>query len=299
MKTTVGNPEVFANELKEALMKQLDPNLYSIFIDKMPKRNQVKTGICVRKGNFGAVFYAEDILRDLEENPRPVEMVAREIAQSAIQIPTFNRQEIEDFMEWGNVQDKIELRLVNSDRNKMLLASSPHREFFDLSLIYYITVKETAAARVDNNMFQHWGVTEEDLFIAGCKAMRKKHPVEVKSLAAVLQGIDPCFEVEPPENAVPLYLLGSSSGSFLSSAVLYSNAVEELAIKCQTDIYILPSSVHELLLVPASSETDEAFLLQTVWTINRTQVAEADFLSDNIYLYRHESGKFDIIRQPE
>ena len=52
MKTTVRDTEAFANIFKEELMKQLDPDIYSIIIDKMPKNNQVKTGVCIRKGNF-------------------------------------------------------------------------------------------------------------------------------------------------------------------------------------------------------------------------------------------------------
>ena len=299
MKTTSRDTEAFANIFKEELMKQLDPDIYSIIIDKMPKNNQVKTGICIRKGNLGAVFYAEDILEDLKENPRPVEMVAKEIAQSAIQIPTFNQRALESLMDWANVQDNIEFRLVNTDRNKELLASCPHRDFFDLSLVYYISVSGTGAARVGNAMMQQWGIIEEELFIAGCKAMRKNHPVRARSMASVMQEIDPCFAIEPPEDAVPLYVLGDSSESFLSSAIVYSDAVEELAMKYQEDICIIPSSVHELLLVPECGEVDEMSLLRMVWTVNRTQVSEADFLSDNIYVYRHESGKYDIIRQPE
>ena len=301
MKTTFRDTEEFANMLKEELTRQLDSDIYSIFIDKMPKNNQVKTGVCIRKENFGAVVYAEDILKDLKENPRPVEMVAREVIQCVIQnLQCAAPRALEHLLDWANVQDNIEFRLVNTDRNKELLASCPHRDFFDLSLIYYIALAGDGAARVGNAMMQHWGITEEDLFIAGCKAMRINHPVGARPMASVLQEIDPCFDSEPPEDAAPLYVLGESSpGSFLSSAILYSNAVEELAMKHRTDIYILPSSVHELLLLPANGEMDEMFLLQMVWSINRTQVSEEDFLSDNIYVFHHESGMFDIIRQPE
>ena len=300
MKTTVRDTEAFANILKEELMKQLDPDIYSIIIEKMPKNNQVKTGICVRRGNCGAVLYAEDILEDLEENPRPVEMIAQEIAQNMVQnLPAVTPQEIEELMKWENVQNSIELRLVNTDRNKVLLASSPHRDFFDLSLVYYVAVNSRASARVQNHLMQNWGVSEEELFNAGCKTMREKHPVRVRTIVSAMQNMIPCFAIEPPEDAVPLYMLGDSSEPFLSSAIVYSDAVKELAVKCQTDIYIIPSSVHELLLMPKCSGVDEMSILQMVWIVNRTQVSEEDFLSDNIYVYHYESGEFDIIRQPE
>lgn len=300
MKTTFRDTEEFANMLKEELTRQLDSDIYSIFIDKMPKNNQVKTGVCIRKENFGAVVYAEDILKDLKENPRPVEMVAREVIQCVIQnLQCAAPRALEHLLDWANVQDNIEFRLVNTDRNKELLASCPHRDFFDLSLIYYIALAGDGAARVGNAMMQHWGITEEDLFIAGCKAMRINHPVGARSMVSVIQEVDPGFAIEAPEDAVPLYVLGDSSERFLSSAIVYSDAVEELAMKYKADIYIIPSSVHELLLAPKFGEIDEMFLLQMVWAVNRTQVSEEDFLSDNIYVFRHESGKFDIIRQPE
>ena len=87
---------------------------------------------------------------------------------------------------------------------------------------------------------------------------------------------------------LPMYVLSNQQKLFGAACMLYPGVLKEFAKKLQNDFFILPSSVHEIILVPAEKGTDKDTLREIVTDINRTQVAEDEVLADSVYYYNRD-----------
>jgi hypothetical protein len=92
-----------------------------------------------------------------------------------------------------------------------------------------------------------------------------------------------------------MYVITTRNGINGSALLLYNDIFEILATKLDSDIYILPSSVHELLAVKANMKS-LAELKEMVLSVNETVVSNEDFLSNNVYLYRRSTRKVELCK---
>ena len=99
------------------------------------------------------------------------------------------------------------------------------------------------------------------------------------------------WEQEVGETKMPMYVLTNKQKLYGAACMLYPGVLKGFAEKIGRDFYILPSSVHEVILVPADSNTDQEALCEIVTEINRTQVAEEEILADSVYFYNKKLDK--------
>ena len=92
-----------------------------------------------------------------------------------------------------------------------------------------------------------------------------------------------------------MYVLTNSTGSLGAAALFYPDVKEKAAELMGSDYYILPSSVHEVILVPDNPSIDAKDLCKMVKEANRTVVEEKDILSDNVYHYSREDRRLDKV----
>jgi hypothetical protein len=98
-----------------------------------------------------------------------------------------------------------------------------------------------------------------------------------------------------PEEVGGMYVLTNASGSLGAAALFYPDVKEKAAELLGGDYYILPSSVHEVILVPDSADIKAADLCDMVKQANRTVVDEKDILSDNVYHYSKDDRKLNKV----
>lgn len=203
---------------------------------------------------------------------------------------------------YDNAKGKIRSRLLNTGRNKKLLEDLPHINLADLSVIFYLELSEddggVSSIKVTNSIFNKWGVTMEELL----KVANAQTIWQVKSMAEVLREMmrahgdsdDMLSLLDTPEDAVPMFV--ASNITKLNGAAILANTKElERFSKAhgEESFYILPSSVHECLFLPVDKgETpDVTQLEEMVRSVNKSQVAPEDFLSDNVYFYDAKKKK--------
>ncbi len=183
------------------------------------------------------------------------------------------------FGEYGDAGKNIAMRLINCGRNRELLEEVPHRMVEDMAILYYYTVFSDAegsgAILIRNADLSRWKISEEDFFKdAESNASRLLPPV-IRSVSQML-GL--------PDQEEDLYVLTNTRGVYGSSCLFYPGMFSRILDRFQTDCYILPSSVHEVLILPVDGECDPKALSLIVREINRTEVSEEDYLSDSVYL---------------
>lgn len=194
-------------------------------------------------------------------------------------------------------RNRITFRLVNAASNKSFLEDKPHRLIEDLAVIYYIALdRKTDGALglyITLQLLESMDMTEDDLYRIALKNMKKKPAcfMSLRSALAELLGTDP--PIAPVFPGDSLYLFSNEERHFGAATILDAEAMREVAGKIGR-FYILPSSVHETILLPADCGIDAGVLSEMVKEINQTQVEEHERLSDHVYICDADTGSFSL-----
>lgn len=290
--------------IEEMLVNKVEERVgdgYSVRIRDVGKNNGVSRTAMefTERGDcMGTLVYLDEIFSE-EPSEADVDRIADQIAEIGCQEKPVDQAGVKKFLNWDYARSRLVVRLVNAKWNSESLKGIPHRDFLDLEVTYSLLLNDyeesgMITASVTDQMFRLWGVSEEELYMTALENMRKRLPESCRSIASVIG-------IEEDENEAPLYVLSNSGGAHGAAALLYSDAPRKMAERNDCDVYILPSSVHEVLLLPANNleGRNEAEMLAMVRTINRTQVERQDWLSDNIYRYCRTSGEIAVISQAE
>lgn len=198
---------------------------------------------------------------------------------------------------YENVKPRLICRLINRERNRDLLEEVPHVPYLDLAVVFHVLVDLEADDRIATMLVRRehlkwWHVTEEEVRRAAGENTEKLLPAEFKTLCAVLAqaGME-----EPPVQADPagayrMYVLTNSIQNFGASAILYKDVLKKIGAFLKEDFYVLPSSIHEVIILPESSAPSWRETAMIVKEINETQVMEEEVLSDTPYFYRRSEG---------
>ena len=201
------------------------------------------------------------------------------------------------YSNYDAVKDKIVMAVVNTAKNRELLSQVPHTEREDLSLIYKAVVGTGAdgigSITIRNEHMEQWGVTVDEIHEMAMKNTKEILPVTVQTRTEVMRemfGSDGMPEemAEMMFSDMPLnqqmFIISNKSKVNGAASMFYEDTLSELADKIGTSLYILPSSVHEVIAVSTDMGTPEA-LAGMVREVNGGQVAPEEQLSDHVYKF--------------
>ena len=299
----------------DAFLEQMKTDLQSDFAAKLPgKYSDVKIGIRdveKRQGESyrGISFQNGDSpvqgnlnmenAFHLHESGRPYSDILRDTEQAIMQqmdrMPQFN---LEAMTNYEAMKPKLMTELIPQKGNEDRLADVPHEKIEDLALIYRVDFRETSGGRmstvITNQMLGEFGISQEQLHQDAVENSAITHPASLRSMQEVMasmMGMEP----EPHMPGEPLMLVATTEGAFMGASVIqYPGFMDMAAEKVGGDFFILPSSIHEVLLIPDDGKADFHELAAMVQSINETQVAPADRLSDNVYHYDKTDRVFEL-----
>ncbi|HEX3076319.1 MAG TPA: DUF5688 family protein [Lachnospiraceae bacterium] len=184
-------------------------------------------------------------------------------------------------------------RLVSYDRNKKLLEKVPHMKYLDLAITYHCLVREDeegiGTIRITNEHMENWNVKLTDIHKMAISNTQRLFPHNISSMEEVMKGLL-TLEYNTETAQKRMYILSNQKGINGASCLLYKDVLTGFAKKLESDFYVFPSSIHEVILVLASDLRSSKEYSEMVREINRTQVAEDEVLSDNIYFFSRTSG---------
>ena len=111
----------------------------------------------------------------------------------------------------------------------------------------------------------------------------------------ILAEMMPEAQLEELPDTVPMYVLSNKANVQGASCILYPNLLKDFASAINGNFYILPSSIHECIFLPAESVEDPTTLQSMVKEVNMTQVEECEVLSDSVYFYDQSVGELTIV----
>lgn len=199
----------------------------------------------------------------------------------------------EKLKEYDRIKDKIVYRVIGRAANQELLREVPYKEYQDLAIVYYVALEVDeygiASMLVKNEHLKMWKIREEDLYYHACRNTREIFPCEFMQMKKILEELLGFEEEEGPGEQ--MYILSNEMRNYGAAALLYPDRLRMAGEVIGENYYILPSSVHEVILVAESEAPEKEELEALVKEMNETQVEEEEVLSNQVYYYDRKSGR--------
>lgn len=214
--------------------------------------------------------------------------------------------QVEHIMELDNVKDKIMPIILNAKHNKDMAKIRPSTRMDDLAVFYQIVLERseysTASVAVSNDMTEKWGISTEELHHISIENSEKYNPALLIDIESALFGTPENYlEIEGKTPKSPLLVLSNQKKSYGASVIANPAVLEKVADAVGGDYYVLPSSVHEVLICPKEIVKEMGMtpkeLGKMVREVNQQEVSRDEVLSDHVYSYDKANKMLETVKE--
>ena len=228
---------------------------------------------------------------------RPMDNILEAIRDGLAERMEIPTQILEDY---GSIRDKLLLQVVETKTNQDMLKNIPHKEEQDMSVVYRIILDGDAtgqhSAIITNEFMESLGITAEQLDADARASAREHFPASVRSMNEVLADLMGVPPEMMPKSQSDMYVATCNGGLMGAGCMFYPDFMEEAAKTVGGNFFVLPSSIHEVILVPEGVLSWDK-LQDMVQQINVTEVSAEDKLSDTVYHYDAKEHIFEMADQ--
>ncbi len=312
----------FFFDLSRGLLRELGSGYETRAITNTKNNGILRNGILIRRENEATApaIYLDEYYRDFRTG-KCLSDIIRQVLYTYHGSADESKQQFFQDIDFSPeaMRDKVVLRIVNYERNAALLHTMPHIRIFDLAIVFHFMVyqDEDGIGTVKFTK-EHFGAfsdssdkktpiltTIDELYRLALENTQRLFPVKLSALDDVLEallaqkGAPPipfstsCSDADAARGK--LFVLSNMCGINGSACILYPGILTQLTNYFQSDFYILPSSIHELLLLPISDAFQPEELNDMIREINLTQVPAEEVLSDRAY---HSKDFQQMLRSP-
>lgn len=309
----------FVEQVKEQI-KDFLPEKFAdadVTVNQIVKNNDcILDGLMIKteESNICPTIYLNpyfEQIKDGDELDSVLSMIAATYEEHYID----HDMDVSAVSDYDRIKDKIVCKLINEEANEQFLQDKPHMQIEDLAVVYQILMSQneegTATITISDDLLEKYRITPEELHKQALENMESLQPFSFKSMnetviemfAAELaqeQGMDMEQAMGMAAQMIPdvpdtMYVLTNDTKVNGASEIIRDDVRQEIADKIG-DFFVLPSSIHETLIIPKSAGMDRQELEQMVQEVNQTQVLPEERLSDHVYEYdakEHELFRSD------
>lgn len=261
------------------------------------------TGMAVRPkdSNIAATTNLKAFFEDLGEDfnmDDVMDQIAHGISDQISHMPQFDERVLNDYEQ---MKEKLTLQMIPIAGNEEKLSEIPHRNVEDMAIVYRFemsnSAKEISSILVTDSMLRSYGITAEQLHEDALEAAVQTHPATLRNMTDVMRDLmGDAAALFAPDEPSPMWVASVEGSQNGACAIQYPDFLEQAAETLGGDFYVLPSSIHEVLLVADDGSMDLSYLEAMVRSVNETKVAPADRLSDHVFHYDSEEHIFENAR---
>ncbi len=296
------NYEIF----KETILTRLEediPGPKQIRIQQIHRNNgELLDGLVIleNSANISPAIYLNRYYVDLKQG-RSFREIYQRILDCYRKNRTDQRIDVRFFTDFERIRPRIAAKLIHREKNMGSLSENvPHIPFLDLAIVFYCLFPVdsdigNATILLDRSHLALWKITAEELYPIAMENSQRLMPPQLRSINQVLREMTgpagyPSSPL-PEDPLFPMYVLSNEENLFGAVCIAYDGLIRSCADRFGSDLYILPSSVHEVILVPLTGEERMESYSDMVREVNRSQVAPEDVLSDHAYYYSREKDE--------
>lgn len=271
------------------------------------KNNNVKqTGIAVVKeeADIGPCVYLDELYREYESEGMKLGEIADEVYRLILKYEEDTPDvDLSGYRNWETVQGDIYPKLVNAEQNKELLEKIPHRDFLDLAVVYYAVARDHAREDIGtflihNGHMEIWGQEEENIYQTALMNMRADGEADLITIERIVEHMLGIPFQEKDGNASrdkDMYILTNHRRRFGAAEILDRKTLRMIADKVGDSFIVLPSSIHETIILPPKDVKKYDGLAKMVREVNDTQVDMEERLSYHVYVYSRDEETLRVV----
>ena len=242
-------------------------------------------------------IYMEEYYEDYRRGESPddiIERIRRDY-QWAMEHSCLYEMDVTDY---DSMRGRLIFRLVNYDKNADLLKDCPYIRMYDLALTFrWIAHTDDigiSTALVTNRELRIWGITVQELLLTARENTRRIFPPKIVNMDRYLEEFGKDLTGMVTDR--PMYIMTNEQQINGATVLVYEGVLRQFAAEIRSDFFLLPSSIHEMILIPECSQLDADVLLDMVREANRSIVSPVDFLSGSVYYYSRKENRITPVR---
>lgn len=304
MKRTCDTYQQFEDEVVNRIREQRG-SMYEVEATDVQKNNGVlKRAILISKPEeeISPLIYLEPYF-ECYKNGTALDAIVKMIDMAYENNQGRLEMKNEQLFDFQFVKGRIVYQLINWKKNERALREMPHKRLYgDLVAIFVILLNPDGSgqvvAKVTNSHMKLWGTNLEELWELAERNTPQLQPVKLTGLMEALREIQEEkaekieYESDPKDEdreEETIYILSNESGQYGAAAILYPGVLKQAAEQLGDDLLILPSSIHETLLMRRNEVPDLRYTAAIVQAVNREKVAPEEILANSMYLYNQSS----------
>lgn len=300
--------EHFVEDVKRRLYEKGAGDI-EITVTQVDKVNESYEALCVypEEGNMCANFHLENYFATYSEGYHYQSVVAKavkDIEEFINDVPSFDLDIIRDY---GQVKERLSLEVVSAERNAEVLEFVPHKLIEDMAIVYRINLDSglnaSGSVVVNDLMLETYGISLEQLHEDA-----KRNAAIIKP--ALIKGMNQTLHEMMSEEELELFGVSDALDEVMyvatvpnkikgASVLAYDKFMDYAAQKLGGDFFVLPSSLHEIILVKDDGNAQYEALQEMVKDINATEVLPEDKLTDSVYHYDSKNKIFELAEKFE
>ena len=290
----------FANDVIKKIRKFLPEEYQSAFVAarSMPKTNdKMGIGLTIQKeGQMPFLFDLEPYYQMLVGG-NTEEMILPQIAREYLD----QNQMMQDLQDFEKIKGALWIQLIAKESNQERLKGCPYKDVAGTNLVatFHLRVDMKEKGRRDllvvNRLLDQWGLDVDSLYGNALQNMQQQMSIRIGGIGDVLRGEGGSKNLEGVScDSGELYVLTNTEGEYGAAALLYPGLLQTLAENSNADLFILPSSIHEVLVMKADGAMEAKELQCIVMDINQSIVKPEEVLSNQVYRYDRESQSLSL-----
>lgn len=199
--------------------------------------------------------------------------------------------------DYRQMEDRLRCRLVSHETNFNYVTAGPYVKHPMGDAVLFFDAGKSDDVRIEYHVSyewaQKWGRSEQELIQTALKNTEKYEPSTFRNLDEVLASLAGKKLPENYQSELPMYLLSNEEQTYGAIAVMYPEMLKKIRNQVGMDYYILPTSVHEVTILPKYPFLDPAKIQETVQRDNRESIREEDVISDHLFEYTEAKGRLE------
>ncbi len=267
-------------------------------IEKMQSQSYTALTISPENSNIGANVNLNRLYGQMEAGASYDDVMKAAVVQSQDFLENIPQFGVASLTDYDQSKSKLFVEVVSAERNAEMLQKVPHVQIEDMAMVYRLQVSNLgqgiATALVTNDMLNTFGVSAEQLHQDALANSTELKPVQVESLAKVIAELTGMPEEIIAGSTPDVFVVSNEDRMKGAGTLFYPDVMDQIAERIDGDFFVLPSSVHEVLIMPDTGMESAEELKAMVTSINGDVVEPEDVLTDQVYHYDAKDRVFEL-----
>jgi len=296
----------FILKVKKTIEERVKDDRVQVELQSIVKPNDMKyEAIIISKDSkiCAPAVYLEDFY-DMFLNGAAVEEIADFILDFNEKCRSVPQMEYFDYYNWEDIKDTVTARVLNYAANEEYLKGAVYERYLDLAIVFYNTIinesRDVFSSKISVEQLENWGLSREYLQRTAMDNTKRLFGVYIQEVSEVFKDMlgregqmnDPeIMNALDDSERAPMYVVSNTARCHGSVVMFMNDVLEGIADNLEDDLYIIPSSIHEVMAIPVHARLKKDDVDDMIRDINLNLLEPQDILANHVYIYSREMKK--------